>query len=37
MSDALAGTVKELSFSTTEYHDRCRRLRQFMGARPTST
>jgi Xaa-Pro aminopeptidase len=30
MSDALAGIVKELSFSTTEYHDRCWRLRQLM-------
>jgi Xaa-Pro dipeptidase len=30
MSDALAGIEKDLSFSTTEYHDRCRRLRQLM-------
>ena len=30
MSDALAGIAKELPFSITEYHDRCRRLRQLM-------
>ena len=30
MSDALAGIVKELPFSSTEYRDRCWRLRQLM-------
>jgi len=30
MSDALAGIAKELPFSTSEYDDRCRRLRQLM-------
>jgi Xaa-Pro aminopeptidase len=30
MADALTGIVKELPFPTTEYHDRCRRLRQLM-------
>jgi Xaa-Pro aminopeptidase len=30
MSDALAGIVRELPFSTLEYHDRCGRLRQLM-------